>query len=71
MAGEFSRRGMAFVDWSAAVAAAVGTRNLGPLHGFGVHRGDGHLNYDGHRAWAAALVDLLRTEVVHPLTERP
>jgi len=71
MAGEFSRRGMAFVDWSAAVVAATGTRNLALLHGFGMHRGHGHLNYDGHRAWAAALVDLLRTEVVHPLKERP
>src|SRR5216684_1638845 len=71
MAGEFSRRGMAFVDWSAAVAAAVGTRNLGPLHGFGTHRGDGHLNYDGHRAWATALVDLLRTEAAHALKDRP
>jgi hypothetical protein len=71
MAGEFTRRGMKFVDWSAAVAAAIGTRSLGQLHGFGMHRGDGHLNYDGHRAWADALVDLLRTEAVHPLKDRP
>src|SRR5262249_16065798 len=28
MAGEFGRRGTAFVDWSAAVAAATGTRDL-------------------------------------------
>jgi hypothetical protein len=66
METEFSRRGMTFVDWSAKVAAAAGRRDLGPLHGFGVHRGGGHLNYDGHRAWASALVDLLKTELPRP-----
>src|SRR5262249_2590715 len=66
MAGEFGRRGMTFVDWSAAVAAATGTRDLGPLHGFGLHRGKGHLNYDGHRAWAVALVDLLKAKFGPP-----
>jgi hypothetical protein len=33
------------------------------LHGFGVHKGAGHLNYDGHRAWATALIDVLRRAV--------
>ena len=63
MAAEFSRRGMTFVDWSARVAAAAGRRDLESLHGFGVQRGGGHLNYDGHRAWSSALVDLLKTEL--------
>jgi hypothetical protein len=63
MEAEFTRRGMIFVDWSARVAAAAGRRDLEPLHGFGVHRGGGHLNYDGHRAWATALMDLLKTEL--------
>ena len=63
MDAEFSNRGMRLLDWTAMVAAASGLRDLGPLHGFGVHRGAGHLNFDGHRAWARALVDLLKTEV--------
>jgi hypothetical protein len=33
------------------------------LHGFGLHRGAGHLNFDGHRAWARALLDLLKENV--------
>jgi hypothetical protein len=63
MEAEFRRRGMTFVDWSSSVAAAVGQRDLEWLHGFGVQRGGGHLNYDGHRAWAVALVDLLKTRL--------
>jgi hypothetical protein len=63
MATEFNKRGIKLVDWTAAVAAVAGLRDLGPLHGFGVHRGAGHLNFDGHRAWAKALADLLRTEL--------
>jgi hypothetical protein len=52
------------IDWSAAVAKVVG----GPaevlrLHGFGIHKGAGHLNYDGHRAWATALISALRREI--------
>jgi len=62
-AAEFTRHNLRFVDWSVAVAQAIGTPNLRPLHGFGVHRGDGHLNYDGHRAWAAALTNALKTEL--------
>jgi hypothetical protein len=63
MAAEFDSRGMKFVDWSASVAAATGQRNLGPLHGFGAHRGDGHLNFDGQRAWAITLMKLLKAEL--------
>jgi hypothetical protein len=69
VAAEFTRRDLRFVDWSVAVAEVIGTRNLRPLHGFGVHRGDGHLNYDGHRAWAAALTNTLKTEL--PRTANP
>jgi hypothetical protein len=58
MANEFTVRNMQFVDWSSAVAAIAGP-NLGRLRGFGVHQGGGHLNYDGHRAWAAALLGIL------------
>jgi lysophospholipase L1-like esterase len=63
MAAEFNNRGMEFLDWTAMVASASGQRDLGPLHGFGSHRGAGHLNFDGHRAWAKALVDLLKTQL--------
>jgi hypothetical protein len=34
------------------------------LHGFGVQRGQGHLNYDGHRVWATTLVNALRSELL-------
>jgi hypothetical protein len=67
MAAEFSHRGMVFVDWSAAVAAVVGGRDLRSLHGFGLHRGgEGHLNYEGNRAWAAALINVLKAELAGP-----
>ncbi|MGO9701672.1 MAG: hypothetical protein ACLPX7_20685 [Xanthobacteraceae bacterium] len=62
MDGEFARRGMQFVDWNETVAAISGD-DLARLHGFGSHRGAGHLNYDGHRAWAAALTSILRTKL--------
>jgi len=58
MSGEFAARGMQFVDWSAAVADIAGP-DLGRLRGFGRNRGAGHLNYEGHRAWAAALIKVL------------
>ena len=64
MSAEFTRRGMRFVDWSSAVAAVIGARNLRPLHGFGMHRGEGHLNYDGHRAWAVALTNVLKLNLL-------
>ena len=52
------------IDWSAAVAEVVGGPARVPqLHGFGIHTGAGHLNYDGHRAWAIALIDVLRREL--------
>jgi hypothetical protein len=70
MAAEFSRHGMTFVDWSTAVAAAAGTRDLSLLHGFGVRRGGGHLNYDGHRAWAAALISVLEPHLHRLLGDR-
>jgi hypothetical protein len=63
MEAEFRGRGMTFVDWSTSVAAAAGRRDLEWLHGFGVQRGGGHLNYDGHRAWAIALADLLKAQL--------
>lgn len=58
MGQAFADRGAKFVDWNAAVAAVAGG-DLPRLQGFGVNRGGGHLNYDGHRAWAAALVTLI------------
>jgi hypothetical protein len=61
---EFTSRGIRLIDWSAAVANVVGGPAEVPrLHGFGVHKGAGHLNYDGHRAWATALIDALRRAV--------
>jgi hypothetical protein len=61
---EFTSRGIHLIDWSAAVANVVGGPAEVPrLHGFGVHKGAGHLNYDGHRAWATALIDVLRRAV--------
>jgi hypothetical protein len=63
MAAEFGRLGMRFVDWSTRVAATTGQRDLRPLQGFGMQRGDGHLNFDGHRAWASTLAELLKAEL--------
>jgi hypothetical protein len=64
MEREFARRGIRMIDWSAAVAALVGGPSALPgLHGFGLRRGAGHLNYDGHRAWADALSALVREEL--------
>jgi hypothetical protein len=61
---EFSNRGIHLIDWSAAVAEVVGGPAEVPrLHGFGIHKGAGHLNYDGHRAWATALIGVLRREI--------
>jgi hypothetical protein len=61
---EFSNRGIHLIDWSAAVAEVVGGPAEVPgLHGFGIHKGAGHLNYDGHRAWATALISVLRREL--------
>jgi hypothetical protein len=63
MASEFSRLGMRFVDWSATVAETWGKRNLDLLRGFGIRRGAGHLNHEGHRVWAATLLDVLKPEL--------
>src|SRR6516162_3596186 len=61
---EFTSRGIRLIDWSASVANVVGgPAEIPRLHGFGVHKGAGHLNYDGHRAWATALIGILRREV--------
>jgi hypothetical protein len=61
---EFTSRGIHLIDWTAAVAEVVGgPAGVPRLHGFGVHKGAGHLNYDGHRAWATTLIDVLRREV--------
>src|SRR5215470_337459 len=61
---EFTSRGIRLIDWSAAVAEVVGgPAELPGLHGFGIHKGAGHLNYDGHRAWATALIGVLRRAV--------
>jgi hypothetical protein len=84
MQREFISRGIHLIDWSALVAeVAGGPANLPQLHGFGIRRGAGHLNYDGHRAWATALIDVLRRELpldapsressqaIPPATEQP
>jgi hypothetical protein len=63
ISSEFSRRGMRFVDWSATVAKTWGKRNLDLLRGFGIRRGAGHLNHEGHRIWAATLLDVLKPEL--------
>jgi hypothetical protein len=64
MQHEFTSRGIRLIDWSAAVAEVVGgAAHVPQLHGFGIHTGAGHLNYDGHRAWAIALIDVLRREL--------
>ena len=61
---EFTGRGIRLIDWSAVVAEVVGgPAEIPRLHGFGIHKGAGHLNYDGHRAWATALIRVLRPEV--------
>ena len=61
---EFTSRGIRLIDWSSAVAEVVGGPAEVPrLHGFGIHKGAGHLNYDGHRAWATALIGVLRREL--------
>lgn len=61
---QFTSRGIRLIDWSAAIAEIVGgPADVPRLHGFGIHKGAGHLNYDGHRAWAAALISVLRTEL--------
>jgi hypothetical protein len=64
MQREFTSRGIQLIDWSALVAeVAGGPASLPQLHGFGIHKGAGHLNYDGHRAWATALIDVLRRDL--------
>jgi hypothetical protein len=61
---QFTSRGMQLIDWSAAISqVAGGPANVPRLHGFGMHKGAGHLNFDGHRAWASALIDVLRREL--------
>jgi hypothetical protein len=64
---QFTSRGMRLIDWSAAISQiAGGPANVPRLHGFGMHKGAGHLNFDGHRAWASALIDVLRREIASP-----
>jgi hypothetical protein len=64
MQREFTSRGIQLIDWSAAVAKVVGgPAHVPQLHGFGIQTGAGHLNYDGHRAWAIALIDVLQREL--------
>jgi len=64
MQREFASRGIHLIDWSAAVAEVVGgPAHVPQLHGFGIQTGAGHLNYDGHRAWAIALIDVLQREL--------
>jgi hypothetical protein len=61
---QFTSRGIRLIDWSAAIAEVVGEPAGVPrLHGFGIHKGAGHLNYDGHRAWATAFISVLRSEL--------
>jgi hypothetical protein len=64
MQREFTSRGIHLIDWSAAVAEVVGgPAHVPQLHGFGIQTGAGHLNYDGHRVWAIALIDVLQREL--------
>jgi hypothetical protein len=61
---QFTRLGMRLIDWSVAVSEIVGgPTNVPRLHGFGIHKGTGHLNFDGHRAWATALINVLQPEL--------
>jgi hypothetical protein len=58
MDGQFARRGIRLIDWSAAISEIVGGPTGVPqLHGFGIRKGAGHLNFDGHRTWADALIN--------------
>jgi hypothetical protein len=64
MRREFTSRGIRLIDWSSLVAeVAGGPAKVPQMHVFGMHRGAGHLNYDGHRASATALIDVLRREM--------
>lgn len=66
IAHEFTGRGLGFSDWTAALAAVTGADDdsgLRPLVGFGQQKGTGHLNYAGHRAYAAALVRAVTTRL--------
>jgi hypothetical protein len=61
---QFSDRGMRLIDWSAVISEIPeGPSDLSRLHGFGVHKGAGHLNFDGHRVWATALINVLKREL--------
>jgi hypothetical protein len=60
MDGQFARRGIRLIDWSAAISEIVGgPAGVPQLHGFGIRKGAGHLNFDGHRIWADALINVL------------
>jgi hypothetical protein len=60
MDGQFARRGIRLIDWSAAISEIVGgPAGVPQLHGFGIRKGAGHLNFDGHRTWADALINVL------------
>lgn len=51
-------RGILFVDLESRLVADSGasaSRDLDSLRGFGLHLGQGHLNEEGHRRYAAAL----------------
>ena len=64
MDDQFARRGIRLIDWSAAISEiAGGPTGVPQLHGFGIHKGAGHLNFDGHRAWADALINVLRRDL--------
>jgi hypothetical protein len=60
-------RGGYIVDWDARIDKALGSNRLeGALYGFGSRRGRGHLNQDGHRLYAAVLVDVLKDLLGEP-----
>jgi hypothetical protein len=68
---EFASRRIGLLDWSTAIAeVAGGPAEIPRLHGFGIKKGAGHLNYDGHRAWATALIGVLQRELPPPATSK-
>lgn len=53
---------IAAVDLEARLANLAGVRDssgIADIRGFGIDRGRGHLNYEGHKTYADALIDLL------------
>ncbi|PJI41992.1 hypothetical protein [Ferrovibrio sp.] len=67
---ELARRGINFIDIDRALAdrlRAESSDDLSHLYGFGRQLGGGHLNYEGHQAYATVLSEV----VARSLRERP